>query len=189
MAFSGVRVLALAAALALSPWLALVVPLGGAGCAYAEDHAAASKEKEGKSGEGGEKKEEGEGEKKEGKGKKDKDSDISGGRFSGDPIYVHLPVLVLPMISEQGAQQTVTLLINVEVDSFSVANDIHDRRPRVMDALMRALYGKLGEGDLLDGKLVNIDRVKQQAAKAVTEITGPGKVRDVLIQGVAQRIY
>lgn len=174
-----VPALALAALLVALSGLALP-PVVDWGRAYAAEHGAASGEKEGK----GEKKEGGEGEKK---GKKD--TDITGGRFSGDPIYVHLPVLVLPMISEQGAQQTVTLLVNVEVDSFGTANDLHDKRPRVMDAMLRALYGKLGEGDLLDGKLVNIDRVKEQVAKAVAEVTGPNKVRNVLIQGVAQRIY
>lgn len=172
-AFRLVFLLALAACLS-------VASIGGDGEAYASGGGSASKGGHKTGGEGGH------GEKK---GKKDKDQDITGGRFTGDPIYVRLPVLVLPVISERGAQQTVTLLVNVEVDSLGTANDLHDKRPRVMDALMRALYGKLGEGDLLEGALVDVGRVKEQATKAVTEITGPNKVRNVLIQGVAQRIY
>ncbi|MER2519748.1 MAG: hypothetical protein ABTQ34_03550 [Bdellovibrionales bacterium] len=177
MTFCRIRALRVAVLLPLCFATALFL---GMGLANASGGASSSEGKEGTVGH-----KEGAEVKKQGKS----DQEITGGRFSGDPIYVHLPVLILPVISSKGAQQIVTLLINVEVDNFGVANDIHDKMPHMMDALMRALYGKLGEGDLLEGKLVNIDRVKEQATKAVTEVTGSGKVRNILIQGVAQRIY
>ncbi len=113
--------------------------------------------------------------------------DVSGGRFAGDPVYVHITPMVLPVISDQGVEQLVTIIIDVEVKDFDVADNMHTNMPRVKDALMRALYGGLGQGSLRDGKLVNVNRVKSRASAALHEVVGDG-IRDVLVQGIAQRM-
>jgi flagellar basal body-associated protein FliL len=121
-------------------------------------------------------------------GKKD-DKDVTGGRFAGDPIYVHITPLVLPVISDQGLEQIVTVIIDVEVNSYDVAEKMHTNMPRVKDTLMRALYGGLGKGNLRDGKLVNVNKIKAKTTAALTEVLGPGAVKEVLVQGVGQRIF
>lgn len=135
----------------------------------------ASKEKEAPAGE-------------EGASKPKGSKDVSGGRFAGDPVYVHLAPMVLPVISDAGVEQIVTLQIDVEVKDFDVADAMHSNMPRVMDALMRALYGGLGRGNLRQGKLVDVTKVKTKATAALDEAVPGGGVLNVLIQGVSQRM-
>ncbi|MDE2029423.1 MAG: hypothetical protein KGI97_02545 [Alphaproteobacteria bacterium] len=119
---------------------------------------------------------------------KKKEDDVTGGRFAGDPIYVHLAPLVMPVIDGNGAEQLVTIMIDVQVKDFDAADNMHTNMPRVMDALMTHLYGGLGSGSLRNGKLVNVDKVKRRATAAVASVIGAENVVDVLVQGVAQRM-
>jgi len=127
-----------------------------------------------------------EGDKKEEGGSK-KPDDVSGGRFAGDPVFVHLDPMVLPVITEDGAEQLVTLQIAVEVKNFDVADNVHTNMPLVRDALMRALYGGLGNGALRNGMLVDVSRIKAKATAALNPVIGAENIRDVLIEAVAQR--
>lgn len=136
-----------------------------------------------KSGEGG--KEEG---KKEEGGKDKKSEDVTGGRFAGDPVFVHLAPMVMPVISDSGVEQLVTIVIDIEVSSFETADKIHANMPRVMDALMRHLYGGLGQGSLRKGKLVDVSKVKSKAVAALKEVLGEDGIKNVLVQGVSQRM-
>jgi flagellar FliL protein len=113
---------------------------------------------------------------------------ISGGRFAGDPVYVHISPMVLPVISDNGAEQLVTIQIDVEVRDFDIADNLHSNMPRVMDALMQALYGGLGQGSLRHGKLVDVAKVKAKATTALEGIMGADNIRNVLVQGVSQRM-
>lgn len=141
---------------------------------------------------GGEAKAEGHGEAKKGEEggekKETKPKDVTGGRFEGDPVFVRLEPFILPVISEQGAEQIITLRIDLEVKDLEVADSIHSSMPRVRDAIMRALYGGLGQGSLRNGKLVDVNKVKSKSLKAIEEVIPAGGIRNVLIQGVAQRM-
>jgi flagellar basal body-associated protein FliL len=135
----------------------------------------AGKKDEGKKGEG------------EGDEKKSAPKDISGGRFAGDPVYVHLSPMILPVITDTGAEQIVSLQITIEVRDFDSADTIHTKMPLVMDALMRALYGGLGNGDLRNGQLIDVTRIKAKCTTALDNAVGADNIRDVLIEAVAQR--
>lgn len=148
---------------------------------FAEEAAPAKKDDSAKSDEGGK------GESKEG-GKSKGSDDVSGGRFAGDPIYVHIAPVVLPVITDNGVEQLVTIVFDVQVKDFDTADDMHANMPRIMDALMRALYGGLGQGALRNGKLANVNKVKNKAIEAVGEVVGSDKIIDVLVQGVSQRM-
>jgi len=120
--------------------------------------------------------------------KKGGDEDVSGGRFAGDPIYVHIPPMVLPVISDAGVEQLVTLILDVQVKDFDAADNMHSNMPKVQDSLMRALYGGLGQGTLRHGKLVDVTKVKNKAVAAVGEVIGTDHVQDVLVKSVSQRM-
>ena len=124
----------------------------------------------------------------EAKSDKKKPNDVSGGRFAGDPIYVHIAPMILPVINDAGVEQIVTVIFDVQVTNFDAADNMHAHMPQVIDALMRSLYGGLGQGLLRNGKLVNVGKVKTKVMTAVGEIIGPENVTDVLVQGVAQRM-
>ena len=141
------------------------------------DHPDAPKKEEAKDEAGGEKPK-----------PKDDAKDVSGGRLAGDPIFVHLAPMVLPIITDNGVEQLVTFQIDIEVRDFDVADHIHSVMPRVIDALMRSLYGGLGQGSLRRGKMVDVTKVKAKATAAIGEVIGAENIRDVLIQGVSQRM-
>lgn len=135
---------------------------------------------------GGEKKSEGHD--SSGGGKKG-DEDVSGGRFAGDPIYVRMEPLVVPVISEEGLQQMVTMLVVIEVSSFEAADFVHSHMPRVRDAIVRAIYGGLSSGDIRNGKMVNLGKAKANIAEQVRKVMKPDMLKDVLVEGVAQRMF
>ncbi len=157
----------------------LCLPLTNARAAEeAGEHAKPKEKEKEKGGEGGE----------EGGGKSKGPEDVSGGRFAGDPIYVHLEPFVIPVITDDGAEQIVTMLIDLEVKDFDSGDKIHSEMPKIRDALMRYLYGGLGNGDLRNGRMVDVTRIKAKAKRALAEVVGNDEVRDVLIQAVAQRV-
>lgn len=142
-------------------------------------HPSVASEKAKSEGEKGEK-----GKKKEGK----EEEDITGGRFEGDPIYVHVKPLILPIINDQGVEQIVSLIVDIHVKDSGTADTLHKNMPRVVDALLRHLYGGLEDGTLNKGKLVNLTKIKAKAVDAISEIVDRQSVVDVLIEGVSQRM-
>lgn len=127
------------------------------------------------------------GEDKKGGEKENKEGSISGGKFEGDPFYVHLTPFILPVVTEKGAEQIVTLMVDLRVKDGSTANKAQDNMPRIKDAMMGVLYGGLGSGELRNGALVDVAGVRRKIMSAVTSIMGEGTVEEVLIQAIAQR--
>ncbi|MFA5041406.1 MAG: hypothetical protein WC464_07220 [Bdellovibrionales bacterium] len=121
-------------------------------------------------------------------GSKKEDDNISGGRFEGDPVYVRIVPLTLPIISSNGVEQIVSLIITVHMKDLEKANLLHKNMPRAVDSLLRHLYGGLDEGTLRNGKIVNIPKIKRKAKAAIEEIIGKGTVEEVLVEGVSQRM-
>jgi flagellar basal body-associated protein FliL len=119
----------------------------------------------------------GESAKPEGGDKEGKDSkkveDVSGGRFAGDPVYVHLTPMVFPAIDANGVEQLITLQIAIEVKDFDTADTVHTNMPRIRDALMQGLYGGFGEGGLRNGQMVDVAKVKAKATAALDNLLGP----------------
>lgn len=122
------------------------------------------------------------------KGEEKGAEEITGGRFSGDPIYVHIRPMVLPVINEEGVQQIVSLILAIHVKDQKTAERLHKNMPRVIDALYRDLYGALGEGALTDGKMANIRKIKNKSVQAISGLVGRENVVDVLVQAVSQRM-
>lgn len=181
--FNLLAIFALLTCLLLFPVVALHAEEGaskGGEKAKAESSEKAEKKEAKKEGEGG----------KEG-GKKDKDKDkdntITGGRFDGDPVYVHLRPLLLPVVTQSGAEQLVTMIVDLRVTDLKVANELNENMPRVRDALMQELYGGLGTGVLRNGTLVDVGKLKSKIMRAMVKLRGEGDVQEVLIESLAQR--
>jgi flagellar basal body-associated protein FliL len=156
----------------------------GVSVSYASGHGGGAKSEKKEGGEKGEK-----GEKKDAKkGGSAEDGEIIGGRFDGDPIYVRMRPLVLPVITNDGIEQLVTLALDVRVKDEDTADILHKNMPRLTDSLLRALYGGIDEGSLKNGKLVNLEKIKVRAVSAVSELVPRDKIVDVLIEGIAQRM-
>jgi flagellar basal body-associated protein FliL len=91
-------------------------------------------------------------------------------------------------LSDSGVEQLVMLTLDIEVKDFDAAEQVRARMPRIRDALMRRLYGGLGSGNLRNGKLIDVSKIKAKATTAITDVVGKDTVRDVLVQGVSQRM-
>jgi hypothetical protein len=55
--------------------------------------------------------------------------------------FIELNPLILPIISERGVTQMVSLVVSVEVDSEEKANQVRKYQPRLTDAFLSDLYG------------------------------------------------
>jgi hypothetical protein len=60
--------------------------------------------------------------------------------------------------------------------------------PRVMDALIQALYGGLGNGSLSNGRLADVAKIKAKAMTALQNAEGVDSIKDVLIVNMSQRL-
>ncbi|HYD31588.1 MAG TPA: hypothetical protein VEB64_12120 [Azospirillaceae bacterium] len=105
----------------------------------------------------------------------------------GDPIFVRVAPIVVPVIGKQKAETFLTLVVTLEVDEPGNAALIQAVTPRLIDAFLTALYGALDDGTVLDGKLVAIPMVKQKLQQASDKVMGPNVVRSVLVQTMSRR--
>lgn len=109
------------------------------------------------------------------------------GGLGGSKVYVSIGPIILPIITDEGPQQIMTMIVSLQVNDTNDSDKVREQLPRLVDAYMRALYGKLDTGNMHHGVIVDIDFIKRKVAKATDEIMGKGIVEDVLIQAVSQR--
>lgn len=102
-------------------------------------------------------------------------------------VYIHLQPMILPIVGDDGAEQIVTLLIDLQVKDYSVSEKIRQKMPRVQDTILRSLYGGLGDGSLRQGDQVDIVKIKGKIRAAIDASMGEKVIDDVLIQAVGQR--
>lgn len=112
---------------------------------------------------------------------------ITGGRFDGDPIYVHMQPVILPIITERGVEQLVTMLVDLQTKDFDKATELHEHMPRLKDAVLGALYGGLSDGDLRRSNALDLERIKEEIKLHTNRLFGADSVLNVYIQAVAQR--
>jgi len=109
------------------------------------------------------------------------------GGMGGSKVYISIGPIILPIITDEGPQQIVTMVVSLQVKDTNDSDAVRQQLPRLIDAYMRALYGKLNKDNMHNGTIVDIDFVKLRVTKATEEIMGKGIVEEVLIQAVAQR--
>lgn len=125
--------------------------------------------------------------KNEAKAKKKEAVSITGGMSDEDPIFLHLAPLTLPIINDYGAQQLVTMLIDLQMPDMESAEKLQSEMPRLKDAVLQALYGGLADGSMRNANALDIVKIKKLIHDTLNRIFGDGKVSEVLIQAVAQR--
>jgi flagellar basal body-associated protein FliL len=109
------------------------------------------------------------------------------GGSGGQKVYVSIGPIILPIITNEGPQQIVTMIVSLQVANTDASDRVRQQFPRLVDAYMRALYGKLDQTTLRNGSIIDIDYVKRKVSAATKEIMRDNTVEDVLIQAVAQR--
>lgn len=105
----------------------------------------------------------------------------------GDKVYVSIGPIILPVITSEGPQQIITMIVSLQVEDTDASDKVRQQLPRLIDAYMRALYGRLDNNTMHHNRIVNVDFIKRMVARATDEILGKGVVEEVLIQAIAQR--
>lgn len=105
----------------------------------------------------------------------------------GPPAFLQVGPIILPLVGETRVEQNILLVVSIELGNESVREQVRPLVPRLNDAFLRALYGGLGKGDVVEGQIVNVTAVKAKLVKATEEVLGPNVAQDVLIQSVTQR--
>lgn len=88
------------------------------------------------------------------------------------PDKVELKPLTLPIITDKGLTQQVSLLVTIEVPNGK-GDEVKAMAPALADAYITDLYGALGSGSaLLQGGIVNVAAVKEHLVADTTKVLG-----------------
>lgn len=103
-----------------------------------------------------------------------------------DPVYVDFDPLRVPVIRNGQLDQTITMIIVLQVEGTEQGDRVIANSPRLMDQFLQELYGGLNADTVLDGDVVRVSAIKPLVQRAVDRVMGDGVVQDVLIQAVNQ---
>jgi flagellar FliL protein len=106
---------------------------------------------------------------------------------AGPPAFVNIGPLTVPVLVGDGIQQFVSILVAVEVKDVATADGVRAIAPRLTDAYLTALYGAIGNGQVMQGGLVDVAQLKGKLGAASRKVLGENVARDVLVQVVSQR--
>ena len=104
------------------------------------------------------------------------------------PVFVEFNPIVLPILGDGEIVQFVSIVVTLEVGSEDEADRVVAFAPRLNDAYMNALYGRLLASEVMNDGVVDLRRIKSRLIEESNHVLGPGTVRDALIQMVSQRI-
>lgn len=104
------------------------------------------------------------------------------------PVFVEFNPIVLPILGDGEIVQFVSIVVTLEVGSEDEADRVVAFAPRLNDAYMNALYGRLLASEVINDGVVDLRRIKSRLIEESNHVLGPGTVRDALIQMVSQRI-
>ena len=101
--------------------------------------------------------------------------------------YLELSPLTLPIITDQGMMQQVSLVVALEVP-YGKKDEIKVMEPRLADAYLQDLYGALGAGHaMMRGNIIDVQAVKDRLTDVTNRVVGPDVVHGVLLQVLQQR--
>ncbi|HTK83840.1 MAG TPA: flagellar basal body-associated FliL family protein [Patescibacteria group bacterium] len=106
---------------------------------------------------------------------------------SGEPKYVNLDPLSLPIIDDKGVTSNVSIVVALQVEDEKSVNEIKKQMPRLIDAYIQNMYGMLNKREALKGGVVQVGLVKDRLNQITKKVLGDDMVDDVLLQVVSQR--
>jgi flagellar basal body-associated protein FliL len=107
----------------------------------------------------------------------------------GEPVYVRMKPVVLPVISDKGAEQLVNLVVDLETKDYDTAVDLNNNKPKLNDAIIRSLYGGLSDGSMRNANALDIIKIKTNIKDTINQTFGEGTVLNVFVQAVEQRKF
>ncbi|MBI3420099.1 MAG: hypothetical protein HY053_08210 [Proteobacteria bacterium] len=108
---------------------------------------------------------------------------------AGDAFYIKMSPMVLPVIGDSGIQEVMSLSVALQVKDQRTLESVNILVPKLNDAYMRALYGKMNGSAYRNGRFLDVTKLKIKLVTITDDVLGKGKVDDVLIQGINQRHF
>lgn len=102
--------------------------------------------------------------------------------------YYQVPPVSLPVITERGLTQQVSLAISIEVP-YGKKDAAALYGPKLVDAYIRDLFGALGTGQVMvKGGAVDVESLKTRLTAVTEKVFGKDKeiCRELLLQAVQQ---
>lgn len=102
--------------------------------------------------------------------------------------YMELKPLTLPVITDQGVTQQVSLVVSLEVP-YGKKAEVEGLSPRLADAYLQDLYGALGgkTNAMMVNNVIDIQAVKQRLTNVTYKVLKEDQVHAVLLQVLQQR--
>ncbi len=119
--------------------------------------------------------------------KKDDAATITGGMTENEPVYLNLPAITMPVINKYGAQQVISMIMNIRVSDRAAAEAMQLNMPKLRDSLFQVLYTGFSDGSLRNDNAVDLAGVKAMVIQTVNALYQKDYAVDVLIQAMAQR--
>ena len=104
----------------------------------------------------------------------------------GAPVFVRLPLFVIPVIEGEEVTRTVTVGVALELAEGQTAESIEPKRPVLIDAFFKELYGMFGQRSRA-GRIAEEGTIKERLGRVADRVLGPGVVKQVLIQQLFER--
>lgn len=102
--------------------------------------------------------------------------------------YYQVPPVSLPVITERGLTQQVSLAISIEIP-YGKKDEVALFGPKLVDAYIRDLFGALGTGQVMvKGGAVDVESLKTRLTAVTQKVFGKEKelCRELLLQAVQQ---
>lgn len=101
--------------------------------------------------------------------------------------YVHLNPITVPILSDDGSTQIITMVVSIEVADLSAVEFIDAKKIRLTDAFLTDMYGILDQNRLLRNGFVDVERVKFRLNRIAKKIAGEENFSKILLRAVQQR--
>jgi len=94
---------------------------------------------------------------------------------------VQLPLFVIPVVEGTEVSRQVSVGVALELAEGQTAESIESKRPILVDAFYKELYGMFAQRSRSD-RIANDRAIKERLAKVADRELGTGVVKEVLIQ-------
>ncbi len=101
--------------------------------------------------------------------------------------YMEMKPLILPVITDRGVTQQVSLIVSLEVP-YGKKAEVEGMSPRLADAYLQDLYGALGKNQaMMSDDVIDVQAVKKRLTNVTYKVLKEDQVHAVLLQVLQQR--
>jgi hypothetical protein len=96
-------------------------------------------------------------------------------------LYIKLPTFLVPVIQNRKIKAAYSISLMLELSDKEYRQDVSLLNPRIIDSILIDLYGLFGV--IWDPYIhINLEELKARLLKIVHKVSGPHRIKSVLIQ-------